>query len=100
MFMALFVPALVGALAAAMASFIGRALIALSIGFVTYTGISFAITAMKNTVISSINGLPADALNLVAYLWLDKGITIIFSAVAVSLAMRGIGGSVRRMVLK
>jgi hypothetical protein len=100
MFLAYFVPALVGALAGAMGSFIGRAILALGIGFVTYSGITVALNVMKQSVITGVSSLPSDALGLVSYLWLDKGITIIFSAVAVSLAMRGLNGSIKRMTFK
>lgn len=100
MFLAYFVPALMGALATATASLVGRAVLALGIGFVTYTGITVSINAMKSTVMSSVGGLTGDALGLVGYLWIDKGITVIFSAVTVSLAMRAIGGSVKKMVFK
>lgn len=96
----LLVPALLGGLATAMGSLVGRVIIALGIGFVTYTGISVAINAMRDSVISGISGLPGDALSLVGYLWIDKGITIIFSAVAASIAMRGISGSIKKAVLK
>lgn len=98
--MPLLIPALLGALATAMGSLLGRALIALGIGFVTYTGISFAINTMKQSVITGVQGLPSDALALVGYLWIDRGITIIFSAVAASIAMRGIGGAVKKAVFK
>lgn len=100
MFLAFFVPALLGGLATVMGSLIGRAILALGIGFVTYAGISVALNTMKQNVITGVSGLTGDALGLVGYLWLDKGITIIFSAVAASLAMRGIGGSVKKMVFK
>lgn len=97
---ALFFPALVGALAAATASFVGRAVLALGFGVVTYSGLSVAIVVIKQNVISSVNSLPAQAFNLFGYLWFDKALTLIFSAVAASLAMRLVGGSVKRMVLK
>lgn len=97
---AFLVPQLVGALAIAMGTFVGRAVLALGVGFVTYTGITVAVDSMQSSVISSVSGMPADMVNLVAYLWLDKGMTIIFSAVAASFAMRAIGGTVKKMVLK
>jgi len=97
---ALFLPALIGALAAAMATFIGRALIALGVGFVTYKGIDLGIAVLKDFAISGVRGLPADALGLVGYLWLDKALSVVFSAVATSLAMRALGGSVKKLVAK
>ncbi|NMM27832.1 MAG: DUF2523 domain-containing protein [Glaciimonas sp.] len=100
MFLAVFVPALIGALAGVMGSLIGRAILALGIGFVTYKGITVAINGMKASVMSAVGGIPGDALSLVGYLGLDRGLTIMFSAVAASLAMRAIGGSVKRMIFK
>jgi len=96
----LLVPALLGGLASVMGSLVGRVLIALGIGFVTYTGISTGMDAVKVSVVSSVQGLPSDAVGLIGFLWIDKGLTVIFSSVAVSLAMRGIGGSVKRAIWK
>jgi predicted naringenin-chalcone synthase len=97
---ALLVPALIGALAAALGSLLGRALLVLGIGFTTYTGITLAITAVKTQAISAISSIGGDALGLIGYLWLDKGLTLIFSAIVSALAMKAIGGSVKKMVLK
>lgn len=96
----LFISSLIGALATAMGSLIGRAILALGIGTVTYTGITVAINRFRESAINAVQGLPADALGLVGYLWMDKMLTIIFSAVTVSMAMRAIGGSVKKIVMK
>ncbi|MDP5008126.1 MAG: DUF2523 domain-containing protein [Glaciimonas sp.] len=100
MFLAVFIPALWGALATIMASLAWRVVIALGIGFVTYKGSDVALGLMKNSVISSFSGLPSDMINLLGFLWADKAMSVIFSAVAVSLIMRGLGGSVKKMVFK
>lgn len=97
---ALFLPALMGALAVSMGSFIGRAILALGVGVVTYSGISVAVGVVKANVISSANALPTQAFNLLGYLWFDKALTLIFSAVAAALAMRLVGGAVKKMVIK
>jgi Protein of unknown function (DUF2523) len=97
---ALFVPALVGALAAAMGTFAGRALIALGVGFVTYKGIDVSVGMMKDSVLGGVRGLPADALNLVGYLWIDKALTVIISAISAAMTMKAIGGSVKKAVFK
>lgn len=97
---ALFLPALIGALAGAMGTFIGRAVIALGIGFVTYKGIDLGIGALKTMAMDGVKGLPADALQLVGYLWLDKAMTVVFSSVVVALAMRTMGGSLKKAVVK
>lgn len=96
----LFFAGLIGALAAAMGSMVGRAIIALGIGFVTYKGIDLAIDSLKEHVINGVKGLPADILSFLGFLWVDKALTIVFSAVVVALSIRAIGGSVKKVVLK
>lgn len=96
----LFISALVGALASAMGSLAGRALIALGFGFVTYKGIDVGIASLKQGVITQVQGLPADAVGLIGYLWLDKGLTMVFSAVATAITMRTLGGSMKKLVAK
>ena len=97
---ALFIPALMGALAATMASFVGRAIIALGIGFVTYKGMDVMITTLRSGVIDSMKGLPVAALNFAAYLYVDKCLSMIMSAVAIALSLRLVGGGVKRMIHK
>lgn len=97
---AMFIPALIGALAVAMGSFLGRALLALGVGFTTYKGIDLAITAMKQQAIAGVSSLGGDALGLVGYLWLDKALTLIMSAVVAALAMKMVAGSIKKVVMK
>lgn len=97
---AIFLPALMGALAVAMASLIGRAILAIGIGFVTYTGVTVAIASIKTQAIASVNALAADTLGLLGYLWIDKAMTLIFSAMVAALSMRLISGSIKKMVFK
>lgn len=97
---ALFVPALIGGLGSAMGTFAGRVMVALGITAVTYSGITLGVLAIKNQVIANINALPMDALNLVGYLWIDKGLTLYFSAVAAALTLKTVGGSAKKMVMK
>lgn len=95
-----FISALWGALGTAMGSLIGRAVIALSIGFVTYKGIDLGIAALKTQAVNGVNSLPSDALSLVGYLWLDKALTVVFSGVVTALSMKAVGGSVKKMIFK
>ena len=97
---AVFLPALIGAFAGAMGTLAGRVIIALGFGFVSYKGIDLAIGSLKDQVVSSMNGIGGDALNLAGYLWLDKALSVIFSAVAVALSMRALNGTIKKMVAK
>lgn len=98
--MPLLIPMLIGALATAMASMVGRLIIALGIGFVTYKGIDLSIASLKTQAMNGVNALPSDALNLVGYLWIDKALSVIFSAVVIALSMKLIGGSIKKAVFK
>jgi len=97
---AAFIAALLGALASAMGSLVGRVLIALGIGFVTYKGVDIGLNALKQEVISNVQGLSSDIIGLMGYLWVDKALSVVFSAFAISLSMKAIGGSIKRMVAK
>lgn len=97
---ALVVPMLVGALASALGSLIGRAIIALGISFITYKGVSVGLDVVKNMVISSVSTLPSQMVGLIGYLWIDKGLTLIFSAFVAAMSLRLVGGSLKRAVLK
>lgn len=97
---AAFLPALIGALAAAMGTLAGRVLIALGIGFVTYKGIDVGVAALKQSVISGVQSQSADIVGLLGFLWVDKALTVVFSAFTVALSMKAIGGSVKKMVAK
>lgn len=96
----LFLSALLGGLATAMGSFVFRAILALGIGTVTYTGIAVAVNSVKSSVVSSFSGMPADMVGLFGYLWVDRALSIVFSAVVSALAMRLISGSIKKVALK
>lgn len=90
-----------GVLAQILPSLIGRILLALGISFVTYTGMSVAIDSLYTQVQANFSGLPIETLNLLAYLWVDKAFSLVFSAFSASLAIKTLqGGSITRMVMK
>lgn len=97
---ALFVPALMGALATAMGTLVGRAVLALGIGFVTYKGIDIGMQSLQENAIDSMKGIPAGMIGLMGYLWIDKAITVIFSAITVAITFKTIGGAMKRMTFK
>ena len=66
-----------------------RAIIAIGVGFVTY---SFVIPPIKSYIIAQFSGMPTDVLNVFAVCKVDVLITMVLSAVAakftVSAALR------------
>jgi len=99
--MPLFISALLGGLIQASATLVGRVLIALGIGFVTYTGLASLIQATQSSITSSINGVDPAVLQLLGVLEVDTAITMIFSAYAARMVLLGLtSGSLKRMVFK
>lgn len=74
------IAAAIGALLYAVTSIVGRVLIALGIGYVTYTGVGNLGTWIMDTMKGALSGLPADAAAFLAFLWIDKALTMVFSA--------------------
>lgn len=99
--MQFFIAALIGALAAAAVSIVGRILIGLGVGFVTFYGISTLGGWVNQQMQGAVNSLPADVMSFLGFMYVDKAITMIFSAWVAALAMR-MGGSdtITAMILK
>ena len=95
------VASLIGALGRAAASLVGRVLLALGISFVTFTGLDVGITWLLNQIKANMAALPAEVLSFLAWLWVDKAISLIFSAYTAALSIKTIGGtSITKMVTK
>ena len=96
-----FIAALIGGLANAASSIVGRVLIAMGFSFMTFTGIDVALAALKAQSFAAFAGLPAQAFAVMGALQVDRVSNIIFSALAARLFLNGLtSGSITRMVLK
>ena len=99
--MPLFLAALLGGLVQAAGSIVGRVLIALGIGYVSYTGISALLTVIKGQVIAQLTGAPATIVAIMGLLKIDVAVSVIFSALAARLVIQGLtSDKVTRMVVK
>jgi hypothetical protein len=99
--MPLFLAALLGGLVSAASSIAGRVLIALGIGYVTYTGISALLDWIKAQVISYLVGAPATIVAIMGLLKIDVAVSIVFSALAARLVLRGLtSDKITKMVIK
>lgn len=97
--MHLIVAALIGGLAQAMASLVGRALLALGIVFVTYTGYSVGVDWLF-VLIKTSYADAGDVALFLSFLWVDKAIGLVFSAFAASMAIKVSLGSITKMAIK
>lgn len=97
-----FLVALAGVFVTLTTTILGRVLFALGLGLVTYTGFAVLLSSIIAELKSSFSGLPGDVLGFLAWLWVDKAISVIIAAVNTDLAMRLAGnmsGSVRKWMV-
>ena len=93
--------ALIGALGVAAASLVGRVLLALGLSFVTYTGVEILMGTVMTSIRTNMSGMPASALSFLAYMWIDRAITMIFSAYTAAMFINMAGASkITRLVTK
>lgn len=99
--MPLFVAALWGALLSMVGTLVGRVLVSLGIGYVTYTGIDSAITWSKSVFLSGMSGLPAAAVGIAGTMKIGVCVSMLLSALTARLVLAGLtSGSIKRMVQK
>lgn len=92
---------LLGGLLNIAGSMVGRVLLALGIGYVTYKGMDTGIGWLLTQIKSSMGAMPADVISFLAWLWVDKAISCIFSAYTAAALIRAAGAaSITRMVTK
>lgn len=92
--------ALVGSLAAAMTSLVGRVLIALGISYFSFTGIDLLLTTLHNTINEQMGGLPPALTAWLGVLKVYTSISIITAAMTTRVAMQAIGGTIKKAVLR
>lgn len=99
--MPIFIASLLGGLVSAAGSLAGRVLIALGVGFVSYTGVSAVIAYLVNQVHTSANSLPAAMLAAMGLMQFDVVVGILAAAATARLALNGLAsGTIKRMVFK
>lgn len=91
--------ALLGGLLSIAGSMVGRVLLALGISYVTYKGFDTSIAWLLNQVKSNISAMPASIVSFLAWLYVDKAISLVFSAYATAAAIKvSTSGTLTKMV--
>ena len=99
--MPVFIAALGGMLLNLVGSMVGRIFVALGLSVFTYKGIESTVTWLKSQAVSSLSGLPSEALSLVAYMRAGEAISIIASAMTVRFLLDGVqSDTFKKWVLK
>lgn len=97
--MPLVLASLLGGLIQIAATVAGRVVLALGFSLVIYTGMSTTLDWLKGQAMVAITGLPADAVTIAGQLQIDTCVTILFSAYAARLLLKGMtNGSIARWV--
>ncbi|WP_293779254.1 DUF2523 family protein [uncultured Oxalicibacterium sp.] len=85
----------------AMASLLGRLLVALGVSYVTYTGITVVSDWLFQNIIDSFGQMPLSVVNFLGWLWVDRALSMMFSAWTAAMALKvGAGGSITKMEFK
>lgn len=80
---------------------VGRVLLALGFTYAAYSGFNLAIDFVLQQIKDSFAGLPADIVSFIGWLWIDRAVTLIFSAYTVAMAYKTGGQTViKRLVMK
>lgn len=93
--------ALAGVLLNIVSSVVGRALLALGLGFVTYKGMDTSIGWLLEEIKTNISALDPKIIQFLAFLWVDKAISMLFAAYSTAALIRMAGGStITKLVTK
>jgi Protein of unknown function (DUF2523) len=95
----LIIGSLVGGLASAVGSLVGRVLISLGITYVTYNGVDTMLEWVRDEALSKLNGLPADMVTVMNLLQVSSILNVYFSAWIASFVITGLqAGAFTKMV--
>lgn len=98
---AFLIPAIAGALLSIASSLVGRILVALGIGAISYTGINAALTYFSTTMNTAANSAGATIAGMLGVLQLDTCVAIFTAAALARLALAGAtSGTIKRLALK
>lgn len=95
-----FVAAIGGMLLNLAGSMVFRVLVGLGLSVVTYTGVDTVLNQLKATTMETFQGMPVELVALLSYMKVGVALNIIFSAVAVRLALSSMASGVKRFRLK
>jgi len=92
---------MIGGLIQALGTIVGRVLISLALGYVTYAGVDTGLTWAKGQLASSLSAAPAMVLQLAGMLKVGVCISLLISGLTTRLLIQGMtSGTVKRMVTK
>lgn len=98
---AFLIPAIAGALVSIASSLVGRVLMALGMGVVSYVGINAGLNVFKTYFTDAMAGVGGDIAGLCGVLKLDVCLSIFIAAGLAKLVINGAtNGSIKRLAMK
>lgn len=99
--MPVFLAALLGGLIQVAGTLVGRVLVSLGIGYVSFTAIDTSITFARDFVLTKIGALPGNAVAVASTMQIGTCVSILTSALVARMILRGMASGVARsMVLR
>lgn len=93
--------ALLGGLAWIVSSLVGRVLVALGIGYVSFTGLTAFVGSIKDLILQNLYAMPPEFIQVMSLVKLDTCISILFSCISVRLVLEGLSSdTITKMVIK
>lgn len=97
--MAFLGPLIAGALLNIAASLVGRVLLALGIGVVTYSGFQFGLGFLRDLALTHFRALPPDVLGMLSLMKVGVCLSMYLSALTARLALNGMtSDTIKRFV--
>ena len=92
---------LLGGIIQVSGTIVGKVLISLGIGYVSYSGIDTAFSFARSEFLTGLSGLPADAVAMAGALKIGVCISMLLSALTVRATLGGLtSGTLKRMVTR
>jgi hypothetical protein len=99
--MPLWVASLVGGLIQIAGTLVGKVLLSLGIGYVTFSGVDTTLTFAREAFIDGVAGLPADAIAMAGLLKVGVCASMLLSALTARLTLAGLtSGTLKRFAMR
>ena len=98
---AFLIPAIAGALISIASSLVGRVILALGMGVISYTGINASLGVFKTYFANSMNSLGSDLIGIMGLLQIDVCMSIFVAAGLARLVINGAtSGTIKKLAMK
>lgn len=95
-----FIASLIGGFLQVAGSMVGKVLLALGFGYVTYSGLDASFGWIKTQISASFGGLPAQALAVLSAARVGSAVAVVMSAISARMVLTGLVDGAKKLVSK